>query len=125
MATTLNQIIAIEKGLKSQTLASVSDATRQVGKGELLSGIARTYRPVDDEGEALPPESKRVQVRVREVIGDVKAALSRLLDVTATKDTTNCSARADLVVDGDTLAMEHKLKLKFTLTVGRHPGHPI
>lgn len=106
MATKLNQIIAIEKGLKSQTHADVNDAYRRVGKAELLAGIARTYRPVDDEGEALPPESKRVQVRVPDVIGEVKAALTRLLDVTATKDTTNCLAKADLVVDGETLATD-------------------
>ena len=106
MTTKLNQLIAIEKGVKSQASSDLSAAAARVAKADLLSGIARTYRPVDDEGEALPPESKRVQVRAREVIADVKATLTRLLDVTATKDVANCSAKADLVVDGVTLAKD-------------------
>lgn len=106
MTTKLNQLIAIEKGARSQASADVAAAYQRAGKQELLAGIARTYRPLDDDGEALPPESKRVQVRVRGVIADVTAALTRLLDVTATKDTTNCSAKADLVVDGNPLATD-------------------
>ncbi|MEV6324450.1 hypothetical protein AB0M45_25160 [Nocardia sp. NPDC051787] len=106
MTAKLNQLIAIEKGAKSQANADLATAYQRVGKTELLAGIARAYRPLDDEGEALPPESKRVQVRVSEVIADVKTALTRLLDVTATKDVANCSAKADLVVDGHTLATD-------------------
>lgn len=106
MPTKLNQLIAIEKGARSQASTDLATAYQRVGKAELLAGIARTYRAIDDEGEALPPESKRVQVRTREVIAEVKAALTRLLDVTATKDATNCVAKADLVVDGNTLAKD-------------------
>ncbi|MEU2035723.1 DUF7873 family protein [Nocardia amamiensis] len=106
MTTKLNQLIAVEKGVKSQANADLATAYQRVGKTELLAGIARTYRPLDDEGEALPPESKRVQVRVSEVIADVTATLTRLLNVTATKDVANCSAKADLVVDGNTIATD-------------------
>jgi hypothetical protein len=106
VATKLNQLIAIEKGARSQANADVAAASHRVGKPELLAGIARTYRPLDDAGETLPPESKRVQVRARDAINDVKATLARLLDVTATKDTTNCAAKADLVVDGNSLAKD-------------------
>ncbi|MBO0853308.1 MAG: hypothetical protein J2P18_06025 [Nocardia sp.] len=106
MSTKLNQLIAIEKGAKSQAAADVAGAFQRVGKADLLAGISRTYRPLDDMGEELPAESKRVQVRAREVIADVRAALTRLLDVTATKDSVNCSAKADLVVDGVVLARE-------------------
>lgn len=106
MTTKLNQLIAVEKGARSQANADVTAAYQRVGKPELLAGITRSYRPLDDDGETLPPESKRVQVRAREIIDDVRATLTRLLDVTATKDTTNCSAKADLVVDGETLASD-------------------
>lgn len=104
--TKLNQIVAIEKGVKTETHQSLMAAHQRIQKAELLAGIARSYKPRDDEGESLPPESKRVQVRAREVIADVTATLGRLLDVTATKDVTNCSAKADLVVDGRTLAKD-------------------
>jgi hypothetical protein len=45
-------------------------------------------------------------VKTEQVIADVAAALTRLFDVTATKDWTNCVARADVVVDGRTIAAQ-------------------
>jgi len=102
----LNQIIALEKGVKSRTHADVTAAHHQLQKAALLSGISRTYKPKDEEGEQLPPESTRVQVRTAEVLKDVQVALTRLFDVTLTKDTGNCVAKADIVVDGTVLAAE-------------------
>jgi hypothetical protein len=99
----LNQIIAVEKGVKSRSLQELTEAHRDVQKPALLSGIARTYQPKDEEGEQLPPESTKVQVRTEEVIRQVSATLTRLFDVTATKDATNRVATADVVVDGRTL----------------------
>lgn len=99
----LNQIIAIEKGVKGQTLRELTDAHHQLQKPSLLSGIARTYRPIDDEGEQYPPESTRVQVKAEEIIGHTVDILTKLFDVTATKDWANGDARADVVVDGEIL----------------------
>ncbi len=99
----LNQIIAVSKGVKSESLRSLTAAHRDVQKQPLLSGISRTYRPKDDEGERLPAESTRVQLTAQGVIRDVKASLTRLFDVVATQDYANCTATADVVVDGQTL----------------------
>ncbi|HZM79574.1 MAG TPA: hypothetical protein VFC19_27905 [Candidatus Limnocylindrales bacterium] len=99
----LNQIIAVEKGVKSKSYAELTDAHHAVQKAPLLSGIARTYQPKDEEGEQLPPESTRVQVRTEEVLRGIAATLTKLFDVTATKDATNCVARANVVVDDQTL----------------------
>ncbi|MEV0755945.1 hypothetical protein [Streptosporangium sp. NPDC050280] len=103
MATKLNQILAVEKGVKSDTQRKVTDAYHTTQKNALLSGLSRTYQPIDDEGEQLPPESTRVQVQGEDLLKQVGAALTRLFDVTATKDWANCSARADIKVDGSTL----------------------
>jgi len=99
----LNQIIAIEKGTKSQSFAELTEAHQALQKPALLSGIARTYQPKDEEGERFPPESTRVQMKAEEVIRKTVDVLTKLFDVTATKDWTNCKARADVVVDGNTL----------------------
>jgi hypothetical protein len=64
----LNQIIALEKGVKSRSYANLTEAHQQLQKPPLLSGISRTYRPKDDEGERFPPESTRVQVRTEEEV---------------------------------------------------------
>lgn len=103
MAAKLNQIIAVEKGVKSKSYADLTQAHHDVQKQALLSGISRTYQPKDEEGEQLPPESTRVQLSAERILATTAANLTRLFDVTATKDWANCEARADVVVDGETL----------------------
>jgi hypothetical protein len=103
VATKLNQIIALEKGVKSKSFQELTQAHHTVQKQALLSGISRVYQPKDEEGEQLPPESTKVQVKTEEVLRDTAATLSRLFDVTATKEWANCGARADVTVDGQVL----------------------
>jgi hypothetical protein len=102
--TQLNQIVALEKGVKSRAQADFAAASSQLQKAPLLSGISRTYKPKDDEGERLPAESTRVQVRTTEVLADVRRTLTRLFDVVLTKDVANGDAKASIVVDGTTIA---------------------
>ncbi len=99
----LNQIIAVEKGVKGQSFQELTEAHQALQKPTLLAGIARTYRPKDEEGEQQPPESTRVQLKAEEVIRQTTTSLTRLFDITATKDWANCQAKADVVVDGNTL----------------------
>src|SRR5688572_20797144 len=101
--TRLNQIIAVEKGVKSRSFQELTEAHHALQKPALLSGISRTYRPKDEEGEQLPPESTKVQLKADEIIRQTTSILTRLFDVTATKDWANCEARADVVVDGEVL----------------------
>jgi hypothetical protein len=99
----LNQIIAVEKGVKGQSLRDLTDAHQLLQKPSLLSGISRTYRPKDEEGEQLPPEATKVQAKAEELIRRTAEVLTRLFDVTATKDWANTQAKADVVVDGEVL----------------------
>lgn len=100
----LNQIIAVEKGTKTQALRDLTDAHQALQKQALLSGISRSYRPKDEEnGEKLPSEQTKVQVRARDMIRKTAEVMTKLFDVTATKDVANCDARADVVVDGKTI----------------------
>ncbi|MGH3390132.1 MAG: hypothetical protein ACRDOO_14785 [Actinomadura sp.] len=99
----LNQIIAVEKGVKSKSFREMTEAHHSVQKPAMLAGISRTYQPKDEEGEQLPPESTRVQVKAEEVLTETAKTLTRLFDVTATKDWANCSAKADVIVDGQPL----------------------
>src|SRR5690349_5779758 len=102
----LNQIIAVEKGVKSKAFADLSDAHHAVQKTGPLAGISRTYQPKDEEGEQLPAESTRVQIKAEDILREVSGTLTRLFDVTATKDWTNSAARADVVVDGRTVVAQ-------------------
>lgn len=99
----LNQIIAVEKGVKSRSFQELTEAHHLLQKPTLMSGISRTYRPKDEEGEQLPPESTRVQVKAEDAIRKTVEILTELFDVTATKDWANRSAVASVIVDGNTL----------------------
>jgi hypothetical protein len=101
--TKLNQIIAIEKGVKTAADGALTSAHREVQKVEPLAGIARTYVPRQDDGLQLPPETKLPQIKADDAVDVVVQALTRLFDVTATKDATNCLAKADVVIDGVTI----------------------
>lgn len=99
----LNQIIAIEKSVKTRSLSDLTEAHHNLQKPSLLAGISRTYRPRDEEGEQLPAEATRVQYKADEAIRKTTELLVKLFDVTATKDWANTRAKADVVVDGQVL----------------------
>jgi len=102
---TLNKVVALEKGIKPRASADFTAAYQLLQKAPLLSGISRTYKAKDDDDkEQLPPEQTRVQIRATDVIKDVERALTRLFDITITKDKGNATARADIEVDGETIA---------------------
>jgi hypothetical protein len=101
----LNQIIAIEKGVKNQTTRVETDLYHSLEKKQLFAGLSRTYRPKDEEdGDRLPPESVSVQIKSTDVLKQLTQVLTRLFDVTATKDAANTRAKADVVVDGTVIA---------------------
>ena len=60
--------------------------THALQKPALFAGISRTYQPKDEEGESLPPESTKVQIKAEEIIHNTVAVLTKLFDITATKD---------------------------------------
>lgn len=116
----LNQIIAVLSGRKSQSQKDITEVYKKLQKDALFDGISRVYQPVDEEGEALPPEQKNVQYSARQAIADARTALSELFNVTATQDYSNCAARSDVVVDGQTIVSDapvtHLLFLEKQLT---------
>lgn len=100
----LNQIISIEKGVKSRVYSETTEQDRLCQKAELFNGFSKKYRPLDEEnGEKLPPESKRVQFRVDEILKSQARSLSELFDVTATKDWANMKAVADVKIGDQVL----------------------
>lgn len=103
MGVKLNQIIAVENGIKTSTQKDLTEAHHAIQKPALLSGIARTYKPKDDDGERFPDESTRVQITAKDMLQQTAEIMTKLFDVTATKDWANCNATADVVVDGKTL----------------------
>ena len=98
--TKLNQIIAIEKGVKSRTYGAISELYKLIQKPELFSGGVRQYEKKFDEGEDLPTERQHVQFSIEKILDQFRKANSELINVTAQKDKTNMSASAAIEVDG-------------------------
>jgi hypothetical protein len=99
----LNQVLAIEKGVKSRAQGTITGLYHKVQKPALVNGLMKTYAPLDEDSIAYPPERQKVQVRANDVLSQTKRALTELFNVTAQKDWANCEAKADVLVDGKVL----------------------
>lgn len=99
----LNQIIAVEKGVKAQAETELTKHYHRLQKPALFFGITKTYEKKDVDGEDFPSERTLVQARIEDELKDMSKALTKLFDVTATKDWGNTAAKANVVVDGEVL----------------------
>lgn len=99
----LNQIIAIQSAKKSHAKDTLTEVYQTLQKADLLAGISRNYKPKDELGESLPPESKLVQLKIQDAVNRIQKSLVEMFDVVATQDWANCEAKADVVVGGRTV----------------------
>lgn len=104
--TKLNQIVAIEDTAKKTAELNLTAAYHMIQKDPLFSGIARVYEPKDEEGDQLPPEQTKVQKNVETIFEVVANEMTRFFDLTLTKETANTQAKADIIVDGVTIAKD-------------------
>lgn len=106
MTTYLHQIIAVERGVEADAKRGLAEITRVLavgGDSDPLTGITRTYRPREEGGVQRPAEARRVQVTAADLLAGAQKSLTRLFDLKFTREYTNCYARADVIVDGETL----------------------
>jgi hypothetical protein len=104
--TKLNQVIAVEKGIKSRAHGIISDLYKAIQKPDLFNGLVRTYLKKDDDGEDLPSEKKHIQYRVPDILATIRISQSELFDITAQKDAANAVAKAAVLVDGKEVLAE-------------------
>jgi hypothetical protein len=95
-----NQVIAIEKGAKSQAERALTDSHHKLGRAELIGGMTRSYTPHDAEGDKLPTERKLVQTGVAQELARLIKPVGDYFDIVATKSITNTKAQADLPING-------------------------
>ncbi len=116
----LNQVIAIGTGEKTRKQKVLTKAYESLKKADLFAGLKKTYHPTDEEGEKLPDETKYLQTSVRKSIEDAMGVCEAMFNIVAAQDEGNCSAKADVVVDGVALLKQapvtHLLFLEKQLT---------
>lgn len=103
MSQTLSQVISVEKGIKSRTYSALTELHKNSQKAEPYNAIQRDYQKLDEAGEELPSEHGKVKLFAEQVLSQVTSLRVEAFDIEATKDYANCSARADVVVNGSVL----------------------
>lgn len=99
----LNQIIAIEKGIKSKSVSDIDALYKLAQKPDLFNGFSKSYQSKDEDGDKLPAEGKRVQFNTTTLMQSVGHSMAELITITARKDFTNTVAKADVVINGRTI----------------------
>lgn len=92
----LNQVIALVNGRKARATKTLTEAYRW--EPDKLKGLAKTYKPLDEEGDKLPAESRTVPVHADEVINKVIDRLNDYYDSVATQEQANQTAKADVKI---------------------------
>lgn len=107
MTRTLAQVIAVERRLRQQD----NDKGREIRTSlseTRVSGVLTEYKP-DAEEDTLPASERGtiqyqvVQARVEEGLQLARKYSELAIDAVATKDSTNCEAKAGVIVDGTEL----------------------
>lgn len=101
-----HELVAILSGKKAEVQKFVTDGYHNLQKGDLFDGLRRTYQPVDEGGELLPPESKNPQLVLAKVVDDARDKWRALFDITLMVDLGNQIAKADVEVDGKVVARD-------------------
>jgi hypothetical protein len=99
----LNQVVAVEKGVKARMHSRISALHNLIQRKELFGGGVRTYIPRDDDGETLPRETQNVQQRAEGLLDAAANIMSELINITLQKDESNAHAVADIIIDGTIL----------------------
>lgn len=102
----LHEILAIEKGLKARSYGKIDEMQKALSRQDLFNGHFRKWLPISDTSEIFPPESKKVQAFAKELLNQYLDLREDVFDIELSKDLTNGTARADIVVGDQTIAAE-------------------
>jgi hypothetical protein len=98
----LHQLLAVLQSAKNNS-AKAKTAVYHLAQKPFFKGLSRTYEPREEEGFVYPPESQNVQLKAEKLIEQFVEASSEYLDLCASQDLTNTTAKASVVVDGVTI----------------------
>lgn len=99
----LHEAIALRQGEVGRNKSLLTRAYKANQKPALFNGFTKNYEPVDAEGQKLPPESAAVQMTVDEQLKEVTESLNALWDTVAAVEYANTEAKADVIVNGETI----------------------
>jgi len=102
----MHQVVAIESGTKTRVNRDLTDIYHNLQHKPGFDGLTKSYEPADEDGVQFPDEGLRVQHQGETLLQQMAEISTELFDVVVTKDRGNCEARADVVVDGQSLLQD-------------------
>lgn len=105
----LHELLAVEKGLESAAADAVREARDTfTRKQNHFLGAIKRYEPFDEAKrlEEATEEHHEMVTTVPATLAEVMAQVARWFDAVLQKEATNQTARADVVVQGRTLAKD-------------------
>jgi len=98
----LHQLLAVVKGEKPRLYGLLTQLSKEASKPSLFDGFVKRFHPKNDD-DSLPEERKNVQLTVGQVLGEEARMTTKLLNLLAQVDWTNCEAKGDIIIDGVTI----------------------
>lgn len=111
----LNQVLAVERATKTRFKQVFDGIDKSIQKPDFFSGHSKTYQPVHEDGDTLPAESQKVQLRVADLLQSISSEMTRLIDHETTLQVGNTVGRANVVVEGQTLVTDAPVSLLLSL----------
>lgn len=102
----LMHAIAAYTAMKEDCLRKVADCNQQLQQKARFEGSNKVHLPSKDGDLADPPEERIVQSRFGEVLDTAKKTWIALMNGSYQVDEGNTRAKADIIVDGHTLAKD-------------------
>lgn len=101
----LHELLAVEQDLKGQAGKILLETQTLFGKPEAFKGSITHFEPFDENQKHLATEDhEELATTVEDRLNYTAESLAKYWDAVAQKEATNQAAKADIIVDGRTLA---------------------
>lgn len=101
----LHQLLAFEKDVRKRTQAVITEIHRDTQNDKLFHGVHKHYEPIAEGGYPYPDEKSPVTIRHGEALKRFCESWIEETDIVERKDKANIEARADVIVDNVTIAL--------------------
>lgn len=103
----LSEAVALARAAKTRVHGALTSLHRESQKVDLYAGLARTYEPLTEDNEKLPPESKKVQLQANVILAELRRLLTERWDTEANVTYSNANAVANVVLSDGTTLLEN------------------
>lgn len=102
----LAEVVGVCKTARAEVSRNLTDLYHTFAKNDQFNGFHRTYQPMVEGGEKLPPETKLIERDAKAMLQQVRDNLTREIDLEARREEANTKARADITVGDEVLVAQ-------------------